>query len=127
MASNKVYVGNLAYSVTSEELKDAFSSCGSVTDAKIMMDRETGQSRGFAFVTFSSDIEAQKAIETWHGEGLAGRSLVVNEARERENRTPGGGAPWGGRSNGHSPSNNAGAPRERRRGRDRSGGSGESW
>ncbi len=82
---NRIYVGNLSYDLSTQELKDAFANCGSVTDARVMTDRESGQSRGFGFVTFSTDAEAQKAIETWNGENLGGRKLVVNEAREREN------------------------------------------
>jgi RNA recognition motif-containing protein len=87
---NRVYVGNLGYGVSTEELRQHFAQCGAVTDAKVMTDRESGQSRGFGFVTFSSDADAQSAIDKLNGQDMAGRSLVVNEARERENRGGGG-------------------------------------
>lgn len=93
---NRVYVGNLAYSVTTEELRDAFSDSGKVTDARVMTDKESGQSRGFGFVTFSSDAEATSAIGNWNGKNLSGRDLVVNEARERTDTR--GGAPGGNRN-----------------------------
>jgi cold-inducible RNA-binding protein len=93
---NRVYVGNLSYNTSTEELREAFASCGGVTDAKVMTDRESGQSRGFAFVTFASDAEAQKAIDTWNGQNLGGRQLVVNEARERTENRGGGGGGYGG-------------------------------
>jgi RNA recognition motif-containing protein len=103
---NKLYVGNLAYSVRDEALQESFSQFGSVTSAKVMMDRETGRSKGFGFVEMGSDAEAQAAINGMNGQPLEGRPLVVNEARPREER-PGGfsGAPrspygGGGRSGG---------------------------
>jgi RNA recognition motif-containing protein len=89
---NKLYVGNLAYSVRDESLQQAFSQFGTVTSAKVMMDRETGRSKGFGFVEMGSDAEAQSAINGMNGQSLEGRPLVVNEARPREER-PGG---WGG-------------------------------
>ena len=88
---NRVYVGNLSYGVSTDELKKTFSQAGSVTDARVMSDKETGQSRGFGFVTFATDAEAKTAIDTLNGQDLGGRSLIVNEARERENRPGGGG------------------------------------
>ena len=103
---NKLYVGNLAYSVRDESLQESFSQFGTVTSAKVMMDRETGRSKGFGFVEMGSDAEAQAAINGMNGQPLEGRPLVVNEARPREER-PGGfsGAPrspygGGGRSGG---------------------------
>ena len=103
---NKLYVGNLAYSVRDDSLQESFSQFGTVTSAKVMMDRETGRSKGFGFVEMSSDPEAQSAINGMNGQPLEGRPLVVNEARPREER-PGGfsGAPrspygGGGRSGG---------------------------
>ena len=103
---NKLYVGNLAYSVRDESLQESFGQFGTVTSAKVMMDRETGRSKGFGFVEMSSDPEAQAAINGMNGQPLEGRPLVVNEARPREER-PGGfsGAPrspygGGGRSGG---------------------------
>ena len=86
---NKLYVGNLAYSVRDESLHQAFSQFGAVTSAKVMMDRETGRSKGFGFVEMGSDSEAQAAINGMNGQALEGRAIVVNEARPREER-PGG-------------------------------------
>jgi len=102
---NKLYVGNLAYSIRDESLHEAFSQFGAVTSAKVMMDRETGRSKGFGFVEMGSDAEAQAAINGMNGQPLEGRPLVVNEARPREERPGGfGGAPrspyGGGRSGG---------------------------
>ena len=93
---NKLYVGNLAYSVRDDSLQDAFAQFGSVTSAKVMMDRDTGRSKGFGFVEMGSDAEAQAAINGMNGQALEGRAIVVNEARPREDR-PGG---FGGRSGG---------------------------
>ena len=86
---NKLYVGNLAYSVRDDSLQQAFGEFGTVTSAKVMMDRETGRSKGFGFVEMGSDAEAQAAINGMNGQPLEGRSIVVNEARPREER-PGG-------------------------------------
>ncbi|MBN8494105.1 MAG: RNA-binding protein [Burkholderiales bacterium] len=86
---NKLYVGNLAYSVRDESLHQAFSQFGTVTSAKVMMDRDTGRSKGFGFVEMGSDAEAQSAINGMNGQPLEGRAVVVNEARPREER-PGG-------------------------------------
>ena len=96
---NKLYVGNLAYSVRDDSLLQAFSQFGNVTSAKVMMDRETGRSKGFGFVEMSSDPEAQAAINGMNGQPLDGRAVVVNEARPREER-PGGFGGGGGRSGG---------------------------
>jgi len=93
---NKLYVGNLAYSVRDDSLQEAFAQFGSVTSAKVMMDRDTGRSKGFGFVEMGSDAEAQAAINGMNGQALEGRAIVVNEARPREDR-PGG---FGGRSGG---------------------------
>ena len=92
---NKLYVGNLAYSVRDDSLQQAFSQFGTVTSAKVMMDRETGRSKGFGFVEMGSDAEAQAAINGMNGQALEGRAVVVNEARPREDR-PGGGGGYGG-------------------------------
>jgi len=92
---NKLYVGNLAYSVRDESLQSAFGQFGTVTSAKVMMDRETGRSKGFGFVEMGSDAEAQAAINGMNGQPLEGRPVVVNEARPREDR-PGGGFGGGG-------------------------------
>ncbi|WP_439590137.1 RNA recognition motif domain-containing protein [Hydrogenophaga sp.] len=100
---NKLYVGNLPYTVRDEDLQQAFSAYGSVNSAKVMMERDTGRSKGFGFVEMGSDAEAQSAIEGMNGQSLGGRSLVVNEARPMEARPPrsgGGGFGGGGRSGG---------------------------
>jgi RNA recognition motif-containing protein len=97
---NKLYVGNLAYSVRDESLQQAFSQFGTVTSAKVMMDRETGRSKGFGFVEMGSDAEAQAAINGMNGQALEGRAVVVNEARPREDRPGGFGGGGGGRSGG---------------------------
>ena len=96
---NKLYVGNLAYSVRDESLQQAFGQFGSVTSAKVMMDRDTGRSKGFGFVEMGSDAEAQAAINGMNGQALEGRAIVVNEARPREER-PGGFGGGGGGSRG---------------------------
>jgi RNA recognition motif-containing protein len=98
---NKLYVGNLAYSVRDDSLLQAFSQFGHVASAKVMMDRETGRSKGFGFVEMGSDAEAQAAINGMNGQALEGRAVVVNEARPREERPGGfGGGGGGGRSGG---------------------------
>ena len=101
---NKLYVGNLAYSVRDDSLLQAFSEFGTVTSAKVMMDRETGRSKGFGFVEMGSDPEAQAAINGMNGQPLDGRAVVVNEARPREERPGGfgggGSGGGGGRSGG---------------------------
>ena len=97
---NKLYVGNLAYSVRDESLQAAFGEFGTVTSAKVMMDRETGRSKGFGFVEMGSDAEAQAAINGMNGQALDGRPLVVNEARPREERPGGFGGGGGSRSGG---------------------------
>jgi len=94
---NKLYVGNLAYSVRDESLQQAFGEFGTVTSAKVMMDRETGRSKGFGFVEMGSDAEAQAAINGMNGQPLEGRAIVVNEARPREERPGGFGGGGGGR------------------------------
>ena len=99
---NKLYVGNLAYSVRDDSLLQAFSQFGTVTSAKVMMDRETGRSKGFGFVEMGSDAEAQAAINGMNGQPVDGRAVVVNEARPREERPGGfgGGSGGGGGSRG---------------------------
>ncbi len=89
--SNKIYVGNLPYSVTDASLHNNFSEYGTVSTAKVMMDRDTGRSKGFGFVEMGSEAEAQAAISGLHGQSVDGRSLVVNIARPREDRGGGGG------------------------------------
>ena len=87
----KLYVGNLAFSVTSESLQDSFTGFGDVQSAKVMMDRETGRSKGFGFVEMSTDAQAQAAIDGLNGKTMEGRALTVNVARPREERSGGGG------------------------------------
>ena len=95
---NKLYVGNLPYSVRDSDLEQSFGQFGAVTSAKVMMERDTGRSKGFGFVEMGSDAEAQTAIAGMNGQSLGGRSCVVNEARPMEARPPrtGGGGYGGG-------------------------------
>ena len=99
---NKLYVGNLPYTVRDDDLQQSFSAFGNVNSAKVMMERDTGRSKGFGFVEMGSDAEAQQAIAGMNGQSLGGRSLVVNEARPMEPRPPrsGGGGFDGGRREG---------------------------
>jgi cold-inducible RNA-binding protein len=94
--SARLFVGNLSFNVTENDLHDAFAAHGTVVEANLMMDRATGRPRGFAFVTMSSPDEAQKAIDALNGKDLAGRALTVNIARPREERPSGGGGGRGG-------------------------------
>ena len=99
---NKLYVGNLPYTVRDEDLQQSFGQFGAVTSAKVMMERDTGRSKGFGFVEMASDAEAQAAINGMNGQPLGGRSITVNEARPMEARPPrtggfgGGGGGYGG-------------------------------
>jgi hypothetical protein len=93
---NKLYVGNLPYAVRDQDLEQAFSQFGAVTSAKVMMERDTGRSKGFGFVEMGSDAEAQQAINGMNGQSLGGRSIVVNEARPMEPRPPRSGGGFGG-------------------------------
>jgi cold-inducible RNA-binding protein len=104
---NKLYVGNLPYSFRDEDLQQAFAAHGTVTSAKVMMERDTGRSKGFGFVEMASDAEAQAAINGMNGQQYGGRGLVVNEARPMEARPPrtggggfGGGGGYGGGAGG---------------------------
>ena len=99
---NKLYVGNLPYSVRDSDLEQSFGQFGSVSSAKVMMERDTGRSKGFGFVEMGSDAEALAAIEGMNGAPLGGRSLVVNEARPMEPRPPrSGGGGYGGGGGGY--------------------------
>ena len=122
---NKLYVGNLPYSVRDQDLEQAFGQFGAVTSAKVMMERDTGRSKGFGFVEMGSDDEAQAAINGMNGQPLGGRNVVVNEARPMEPRPPrsggggyGGGGYGGGGGGGYGGSRReggyggGGAPRE---------------
>jgi RNA recognition motif-containing protein len=91
----KLYVGNLAYSVGEQDLQQAFSACGEVDSVNLIMDRDTGRSKGFGFVEMSTDAEAQKAIQELNGTSLENREIKVNEAKPRERRdNRGGGGRW---------------------------------
>ena len=96
---NKLYVGNLSFHLTSDDLGEYFAQAGTVESAKVIEDRDTGRSRGFGFVEMSSDAEAQGAIEQFNGQEFEGRNIVVNEARPREDRGGGRGRGHGGGGN----------------------------
>ena len=107
--STKLYVGNLAFQTTSQELQDLFAQAGTVQSANVIEDRDTGRSRGFAFVEMSSNDEAAAAIDQFNGKEIAGRALKVNEARPRETRNGSGGRNFGGGNRGgHRGSNQGG-------------------
>ena len=89
--NTKLFVGNLSFNTTENDLQDAFAAHGTVTEANLMMDRATGRPRGFAFITMGTPEEAQKAIDALNGSSLDGRALTVNEAKPREERSGGGG------------------------------------
>jgi RNA recognition motif-containing protein len=105
--NNKLFVGNLSFDITENDLQDAFAAHGTVTETNLMMDRMTNRPRGFGFVTMSTDEEAQKAIDALNGKDMGGRALTVNVAKPREERAPssgggrrqysGGGGGGGGR------------------------------
>jgi cold-inducible RNA-binding protein len=98
--SNKLYVGNLSFNTTENDLQDAFAAHGTVVETNLMMDRETGRARGFGFVTMSTADEAQNAITALNGASIDGRALTVNVAKPREERAGGGGGYGGGRREG---------------------------
>lgn len=110
--NNKLFVGNLSFQLTENDLQDTFAAFGTVTEANLMMDRMSGRPRGFGFVTMSSDAEAEAAISGLNGKEVGGRAMTVNVARPREERSGGGGG--GRREFGGSRGGNAG-----RGGRDR--------
>jgi len=109
----KLYVGNLSFRTTAEELRDAFASAGTVESASVIEDRDTGRSRGFAFVEMATAEEAATAIEQFNGKDFGGRNLTVNEAKPREDR---GGRGGGGGRGGYG---GGGGGRDRDRGADR--------
>ena len=111
--SNKLFVGNLSFNTTENDLQDAFAQFGTVTETNLMMDRMTNRPRGFGVVTMSSAAEAQKAIEGMNGKDMDGRALTVNVARPREERPPGGGGGGGRREFGGGGSGGGGGRRER--------------
>ena len=104
MQQNRLFVGNLSFDITENDLQDLFAQHGIVLEVNLMLDRATGRSRGFAFVTMENDEDAQNAIRALHGQDLRGRNLTVNVARPREERPMGGGGfrepPGGGRDRG---------------------------
>jgi RNA recognition motif-containing protein len=95
--STRLYVGNLSFNTTGETIREQFGAMGAVTDVHLVMDRDTGRPRGFAFVTMGTPAEATKAISQLNGKMLDGRALRVNEAEERAPRSGGGGGGGGGR------------------------------
>jgi len=111
--SSKLFVGNLSFKTTENELQDAFAEHGTVLETNLMMDRATGRPRGFGFVTMSSAEEAEKAIQALHGADLGGRALTVNVARPREERPSGGGGGGGRRDYGGGGGGRGGERRER--------------
>jgi RNA recognition motif-containing protein len=94
--SSRLFVGNLSFNTTENDLQDAFAAFGTVTEANLMIDKMSGRPRGFAFVTMASAEEAQKAIDALNGKEMDGRALTVNVARPREERSGGGGGGGGG-------------------------------
>ncbi|MDP2342117.1 MAG: RNA-binding protein [Deltaproteobacteria bacterium] len=121
MANNRLYVGNLSFNTTDEGLQAAFAQLGNVVETKVVLDRETGRSRGFGFVTMGSADEAQKAIAKMNGADLDGRALRVNEAEERGARGGGGGGGFGGGGGGGGGGGRGG------RGGGGGGGGGDRW
>src|SRR6478735_3700771 len=113
MSNSKLFVGNISFNTTENDLQDAFAAHGTVVEANLMMDRMSGRPRGFGFVTMSSPEEAQKAIEAMNGAQLDGRALTVNVARPREERAPGGGGGGGGRRGGYGGGGGGGGGRGR--------------
>ena len=91
--NKKLYVGNLTYEVTVDQLRELFAPAGSIVDAVVISDRMTGRSKGFGFVEFATEEEAKKAVEMFHGQSFQSRDLVVNIARPKEDRPA---RPWGG-------------------------------
>ena len=111
--STKLYVGNLSFRVTSEDLQEHFATAGEVNSANVVMDRETGHSRGFGFVEMASEDAANSAIAQFNGQEYDGRNMVVNEARPRDDRGGGGGGGRGGRGGGGGYGGGGGGGRDR--------------
>jgi RNA recognition motif-containing protein len=112
--SNKLFVGNLSFNTTENDLQDAFAAHGTVTETNLMMDRMSGRPRGFGFITMSTPEEAQKAIAALNGAQLDGRALTVNVAKPREERAPGGGGGGGRREYGGGSGGGSGGGRRER-------------
>ena len=106
--STKLYVGNLAFQTTNQDLQDLFAQAGTVQSASVVEDRDTGRSRGFAFVEMSTNAEAAAAIDQFNGKEVGGRALKVNEAKPRENRNGSSGRNFGGNRGGFRGGNNDG-------------------
>ena len=123
--SNRLYVGNLSFHATTESVREVFTESGTVTDVHIVTDRETGRSRGFAFVTMGSREEAQRAIANVNGALVDGRPLRVNEAEERSPRGGGGGGGGGGFGGGGGGGGGRGGDGPRRGGGGGGGGGGD--
>ena len=123
---SKLYVGNLSYSTTEEDLRQLFSQAGNVKSVSVIKDRDTGRSKGFAFVEMSSDDDAQKAISQFNGQSFQDRSLKVNVARPREDRPRGGGG-GGGFGGPRGGGGDRGGPRGGGGGGGDRGGRGRSW
>jgi cold-inducible RNA-binding protein len=111
--NNKLFVGNLSFNTTENDLQDAFAAHGTVLQANLMTDRATGRSRGFGFVTMSSEQEAETAINGLNGASLDGRALTVNVAKPREERAGGGGGGGGGGRGGYGGGGGGGGRRDR--------------
>ena len=113
--SNKLFVGNLSFDTTENDLQDLFSTVGPVTEVNLIMDRMTNRPRGFAFVTMATQEAAQAAVQTLSGKNVGGRDLTVNEARPREDRPAGGSGGFGGGRGGSGGGRSEGGRREFRR------------
>ena len=105
---NKLYVGNLSFNTTENDLRDLFAQAGSVSEVVLMQDKFTGKSRGFGFVTMATDADAENAANQFNGKTLDGRPLTVNEAKPREDRPAGGGYRGGGGGGGGRPGGGGG-------------------
>lgn len=114
---NRLYVGNLSFNTSDDDLRKEFGKCGTVTDARIVTDRESGRSRGFGFVQFTTEAEANAAIQAFHGSTVGGRALTVNVAEDRPQRGGGGGGGGGAPNRGGGGYSGGGSP-------DRGGGGG---
>ena len=106
--STKLFVGNLAFQTTNQQLQDLFAQAGTVQSANVIEDRDTGRSRGFAFVEMSTNAEAAAAIDQFNGKELGGRALKVNEAKPRESRSGSSGRNFGGNRDGYRGGNQGG-------------------
>jgi cold-inducible RNA-binding protein len=127
MSNSKLYVGNMSFKTSEDELRDAFAAYGDVTDVYVAMDKMTGRPRGFAFVTMATPEEAAKAAEGLNGHDIGGRALTVNEARPKEDRPRGGGGGGYGGGGGGGYGGGGGGDRRGGGGGDRRGGGGGGY